>query len=68
MTVISDVKTTLATLEGIQASFSKQALTASDPEAKNIFHECMMETEPIIRDLRLRVEFLKAEELQYRKS
>lgn len=68
MTVISDVKTTLATLEGIQASFSKLALTSSHTEAKQIFHECMMQTDPIIRDLRLRVELLKAEELQYRKS
>jgi hypothetical protein len=68
LTVISDVKTTLANLEAIHASFSKLALSAADFESKKIFHECMMETEPIIKDMRLHVEFLKAEEQQYRKS
>ncbi|RST73110.1 DUF1657 domain-containing protein [Siminovitchia acidinfaciens] len=68
MTVISDVKTTLATMKGIQAAFSKLALTSSDAHAKKIFHECMMETEPIINDLKHRVEFMMAEELQYKNS
>ncbi|RWR08451.1 DUF1657 domain-containing protein [Siminovitchia fortis] len=68
MTVISDVKTTLATMKGIQASFSKLAMTSTDQEAKKIFHECMMETEPIISDLQKRVEYMMAEELQYKNS
>ena len=68
MTVISDVKTTLATMKGIQASFSKLALTSTDQKAKQIFHECMMETEPIISDLQKQVEFMMAEELQYKNS
>lgn len=68
MTVISNVKTTLATMKGIQATFSRLALTSTDDEAKKIFHECMMETEPIITDLQKRVEFMMAEELQYKNS
>ena len=62
------MKTTLANLKGIQASLSKLALTTTDEEAKKIFHECMMKTEPMIQGLQLRVEHMMAEEPQYRNN
>lgn len=65
MTVISDVKTTLATLRGIEATFGKLALTATDQEAQKVFHESMMDLSPVIHDLALRVEWMKSEEPQY---
>lgn len=68
VTVISNVKGTLASLKTIQAEFSRFAQVSMDSDAKAIFHECMMETETIIHDLQQRVEYMKAEELQYRNS
>lgn len=68
MTVISEVKATLAAIKGIQASFSKLALTSTDKEAKKIFHDCMMETEQMVSDLQNRIEYIMAEELQYKNS
>lgn len=68
LTVISNVKTTLANLKGIQASFSQLALKSTDEEAKKVFHDCMMKTEPIINDLQLRIEHMMAEEPQYRNN
>ena len=68
MTVFSNVQATLANAKAIQAEYSRLAFDAVDEKAKAIFHECMMETESIINDLQQRIEFMKAEELQYRQS
>lgn len=68
MTVISNVKGTIAKMRGVQAEFSHFAQITQDRKASAIFHECMEEAETIINDLEKRVEFMKAEELQYRKS
>ncbi|MFD1705318.1 DUF1657 domain-containing protein [Siminovitchia sediminis] len=68
MTVLSDVKTTLATIKGIQATFSKLALVSTDEKAKAVFHECMIETEPVISDLQQRIERMMEEEIQYKNS
>ncbi|MBW8351258.1 DUF1657 domain-containing protein [Bacillus sp. IITD106] len=68
MTVFSNVKATLASAKTIQSEFSRLAQITKDPEASAIFHECMMEIDDIIHDLMQRVEFMKAEELQYRNS
>ncbi|MFK4997848.1 DUF1657 domain-containing protein [Bacillus sp. N9] len=54
--------------KGISASFSDLAIKSTDEATKAIFHECMMEMEPVINDLRDRIERMKLEELQYRKS
>lgn len=68
MTVIANVKATLANAKAIQAEFAQLAQTAADDEAKAIFHSCMMDAEKVVEDLHLRVEYMKSEELQYRKS
>lgn len=68
VTVFSNVKATLANAKGIEAAFSDLALKTQDKDTKAIFHYCMMETASIVHDLQQRVEFMKAEELQYRNS
>ncbi|KQL53859.1 NADH dehydrogenase [Heyndrickxia shackletonii] len=66
MTVASDVKNCIASLQGAKNNFSHLALVSRDDEAKRIFHECMMETEEIIQDLQSRVYSLEREEPQYK--
>ncbi|MBS4209906.1 DUF1657 domain-containing protein [Bacillus sp. FJAT-50079] len=68
MTVFANVQATMANAKGISAAFSDLALKSTDEATKMIFHECMMEMEPVITDLRARIERMKLEELQYRKS
>ena len=66
MTVASQVKQSLASTKSMHASFQALALTSSDEEAKRIFHEVMIMTEDIIKDLKLRVGELEQEEPQYK--
>lgn len=68
MTVFSKVKGTLASAKMIQAEFGHFAQITTDKTARKIFHECMNEMESIVSDLQNRVEFMKAEEQQYRNS
>ncbi|MCJ7841183.1 DUF1657 domain-containing protein [Lederbergia sp. NSJ-179] len=68
MTVFSNVKGTLAAAKTIQAEFSRLAESTSDDNAKRIFHECMEDMDSVIYELNHRVEFMKAEEQQYRNS
>ncbi|MCR2820115.1 DUF1657 domain-containing protein [Lederbergia panacisoli] len=68
MTVFTNVKATLASTKAIQSEFSRLAQLTIDPEASAIFHECMMEIDEVIHDLKSRVEYMKAEELQYRNT
>ncbi|MCA1031129.1 DUF1657 domain-containing protein [Bacillus timonensis] len=66
MTVASQVKQTLASVKSLEASFQTLALTSSDQYAKEIFHEVMMISGEVSRDLRERVMELEKEEPQYR--
>ena len=66
MTIASDVKNCIASLNGAKNNFSHLALSSRDDNAKRIFHDCMMETEDIIRDLQQRVYVLEREEPQYK--
>ncbi|MBS4176740.1 DUF1657 domain-containing protein [Lederbergia citrea] len=68
MTVFANVQGTLANMKAIQAELSRYAQVSTDEKAKAIFHDCMIETIDIIDELQQRIEFMKAEELQYRKS
>lgn len=68
MTIISKVKGSLANVKGIQSELSHLAQIATDERAQEIFHECMLDVEKVVQSLQLRVEHMKAEELQYRKS
>ncbi|SCM98558.1 Uncharacterized protein BWINRASL_04963 [Bacillus mycoides] len=66
MTVIASVKTCLASLRGAQASLSSLSLNSTDDEAKRVFHECMLEMDSAIADLKDRVSLLEREEPQYK--
>lgn len=66
MTVIASVKTCLASVRGAQASLSSLSLNSQDEESKRVFHECMLEMDSIIVDLKDRVSVLEREEPQYK--
>ncbi|PGU36299.1 hypothetical protein COD66_04970 [Bacillus cereus] len=66
MTVIASVKTCLASLRGAQASLSSLSLNSEDEETKRVFHECMLEMDSVITDLKDRVSVLEREEPQYK--
>ncbi|MEH7458442.1 hypothetical protein CON65_03395 [Bacillus pseudomycoides] len=66
MTVVASVKTCLASLKGAQASLSTLSQNAADEEAKRIFHECMLEMDSVIADLKNRISVLELEEPQYK--
>ncbi|MEK5016540.1 MULTISPECIES: DUF1657 domain-containing protein [Bacillus] len=66
MTVIASVKTCLASLKGAQASLSSLSLNSQDEESKRVFHECMLEMDSVIADVKDRVSVLEREEPQYK--
>ncbi|PEB98533.1 MULTISPECIES: DUF1657 domain-containing protein [Bacillus] len=66
MTVIASVKTCLASVRGAQASLSSLSLNSQDEESKRVFHECMLEIDSVIADLKDRISVLEREEPQYK--
>ncbi|MDA1666113.1 DUF1657 domain-containing protein [Bacillus cereus] len=66
MTVIASVKTCLASVRGAQASLSSLSLNSQDDESKRVFHECMLEMDSVIADLKDRISVLEREEPQYK--
>ncbi|CDN38737.1 DUF1657 domain-containing protein [Bacillus thuringiensis] len=66
MTVIASVKTCLASVRGAQASLSFLSLNSQDEESKRVFHECMLEMDSVIADLKDRISVLEREEPQYK--
>ena len=65
MTVASQVKKTVATLKGNQATLRLYGLQTRDEETKGIYKEALQITEEIIADLEGRVRTLEAKEPQY---
>lgn len=66
MTIASDVKGCIASLNGAKNNLSRFALVSTDENAQKVFHECMIETEEIINDLQKRLVILEREEPQYK--
>lgn len=66
MTVIASVKTCLVSVRGAQASLSSLSLNSQDEESKRVFHECMLEMDSVIADLKDRISVLEREEPQYK--
>ena len=66
MTGIASVKTCLASVRGAQASLSSLSLNSQDEESKRVFHECMLEMDSVIADLKDRISVLEREEPQYK--
>lgn len=65
MTTYANVKSCMASLKSAQANFSKLAHTTKDDNVSRLFHECMMETEEIAKQLQQRLTLLELEEPQY---
>ena len=68
MTVISNVKQTIATLKGIEAQLSILALNSQEEEAQNTFHDMMLLIEEVKNDLHNRQVEMELEEPQYKES
>ena len=51
MTIISNVKQTIATLKGIEAQLSILALNSQEEEAQKAFHDMMLLVEEVKNDL-----------------
>ncbi|MGY3714470.1 DUF1657 domain-containing protein [Sutcliffiella cohnii] len=68
MTVISNVKQTVATLKNIDAQLSHLAINSEDEKAKKAFHETMITIEEISNDLQMRVVEIETEEPQYKSN
>jgi hypothetical protein len=68
MTVISNVKQTIATLKGIEAQLSSLALNSQEERAQQTFHEMMLLIEEVKNDLHNRQVEMELEEPQYKQS
>lgn len=68
MTVISNIKQTIATLKGIEAQLSSLALNSQEENAQKTFHETMLVIEEVKQDLLDRQVKMEFEEPQYKNS
>ncbi|WP_019241592.1 MULTISPECIES: DUF1657 domain-containing protein [Bacillus] len=66
MTVINNVKTTLAELKSAQASFETFALSTDNQQAKQLYQNAAQQTQAIVDTLSPRVQQMEEEEPQYR--
>jgi hypothetical protein len=66
MTIGSQVKTTLASLKGAQASLETFALGSQNKQAKQVYTEAAQNTQSIVDMLEQRVNALEKEEPQYK--
>lgn len=66
MTIGSDLKQSLASLKGVEASLSSLALRTQDHKSKRTLHETMMVIHEVVTDLKKRVGDLEREEFQYK--
>ncbi|MDV7766038.1 DUF1657 domain-containing protein [Peribacillus sp. CSMR9] len=66
MTVISDVKTTLAGLKSAQASFETFALSTDNEQAKQLYQQAAQQTQLIVDSVSPRIDQIEQEEPQYK--
>ncbi|MFD0049880.1 DUF1657 domain-containing protein [Actinomycetes bacterium NPDC127524] len=66
MTVINQVKTTLAGLKGAQANFEAFALGTDNQQAKQLYQDAAQQTQSIVDSLSPRVQEMEQEEPQYK--
>jgi hypothetical protein len=66
MTVISQVKQTLAGLKSAQASFESFALQTENKQAKQMYQQAATQTQTIVDTLSPRVDQMVQEEPQYK--
>lgn len=66
MTIISNVASCTSSIKGASASFSRLAQYARNDQEQELFHECMLEMDTIFSELQLRIEEMRAQEVQYK--
>jgi hypothetical protein len=66
MTVGSQIKQTLATLESAHATLQIYSIQSQNEETKTIFKEASETTEEIMKEVQGRLKILEFEEPQYR--
>ncbi|MGM0888359.1 MAG: DUF1657 domain-containing protein [Bacillota bacterium] len=66
MTVINDVKTTIAGLKSAQASFETFALSTDNEQAKQLYQQAAQQTQSIVDSISPRIEEIQNEEPQYK--
>ncbi|RBP86289.1 uncharacterized protein DUF1657 [Cytobacillus firmus] len=68
MTVINDVKTTLAGLKSAQASFETFALGTENSQAKQLYQDAAKQTQAIVDSIGPRIQQIEQEEPQYKQQ
>lgn len=68
MTVISDVKQTVAGLKSAQANFETFALGTENQQAKQLYEQAAQQTQAIIDSVEPRVTEIEQEEPQYKQQ
>jgi hypothetical protein len=68
MTILSKLRTTEATLEGILADFKAAHGESEDSSIKDLFDGMIAQTEDVINKLKSRIEFIENEEPQYKEE
>ncbi|KKB34276.1 DUF1657 domain-containing protein [Bacillus thermotolerans] len=68
MTVISDVKQTLAGLKSAQASFETFALATDNQQAKQLYQNAAQQTQMILDSISPRIQEIEQEEPQYKQQ
>ncbi|GGC94632.1 hypothetical protein GCM10007216_26660 [Thalassobacillus devorans] len=68
MTVISDVKQTVAGLKSAQANFETFALGTENQQAKQLYQQAAQQTQVIIDSVEPRVSEIEQEEPQYKQQ
>lgn len=68
MTVISDVKQTMAGLKSAQASFETFALATENEQAKQLYQNAAQQTQQLIDSISPRIKQIEEEEPQYKQQ
>jgi hypothetical protein len=68
MTIISQVKQTLAGLKSAQASFETFALGTDNQQAKQLYQDAAQQTQQLVDSLTSRVQQIEQEEPQYKQQ
>lgn len=68
MTVITDVKKTMAGLKAAQASFETFALGTDNQQAKQLYQDAAQQTQGVIKSFEPRIQQIQQQEPQYKQQ
>ena len=68
MTVITEVKQTLAGLKSAEASFEGFALATDNQQAKQMYQQAAQQTQQVVDQINQRLQEIQEEEPQYNQS